>query len=104
MASSVGPVALVSQRRAHKAGGSIKVDVFLRWLSHHRDVLTGPLPFSAARVSPNVLFIQYVQTTNSQVVWCYKILCLSFSGISLTVNISPAPWRVLPRSLLSYFR
>lgn len=64
MASLVYPVASVSQRCAHNAGGSIAVGVLLKWLPHPSHVLTGPLPFSAAGVFPIVLSIQYVQTTS----------------------------------------
>lgn len=51
MASPVDPVASMSQRCAHNAGGAIAVGVLLKWLPHPSYVLTGPLLFSAARVS-----------------------------------------------------
>lgn len=72
MASPVGPVASVSQRHAHNAGGSMAVSVSS--VSHPSYVLTGPFPFIAARVAPIVLCIQFGQITNPQAVWCYKIL------------------------------
>lgn len=74
MASPVDPVASVSQRCAHNARGSIAMGVLLRWLPHPSYALTGPPPFSAARVSPIVLCIQYMQNKQLQVVCGYKIL------------------------------
>lgn len=86
MASPVDLVASVSQRCAHNAQGSIAVGVVLRCLPHLIYVLTGPFPFLAARVSPNCLMHQYVQTTSPRL--CAGTRYCSIASLAVACHLT----------------